>query len=41
MLTTVESGPPEMVADAWVGVMAPANLPKPAVHGLYGLPKPS
>lgn len=33
--TATESGLPEMVVDAWVGVMAPAGLPKPIVDSLH------
>lgn len=33
--TAVESGLPEMVVDAWVGVMAPAGLPKPILDSLH------
>ena len=33
--TAAESGLPEMVVDAWVGVMAPAGLPKPIIDTLY------
>lgn len=33
--TAAESGLPEMVVDAWVGVMAPAGLPKPILDTLH------
>lgn len=33
--TAAESGLPDMVVDAWVGVMAPANLPKPILNSLH------
>lgn len=33
--TAVESGLPDMVVDAWVGVMAPAGLPKPILDTLH------
>ena len=33
--TATESGLPDMVVDAWVGVMAPANLPKPVLESLH------
>lgn len=33
--TAIESGLPDMVVDAWVGVMAPANLPKPVLASLH------
>ncbi len=33
--TAAESGLPDMVVDAWVGVMAPANLPKPILDTLH------
>lgn len=33
--TATESGLPDMVVDAWVGVMAPANLPRPILDKLH------
>ncbi len=33
--TAIEAGLPDMVVDAWVGMMAPANLPKPIVDTLH------
>lgn len=33
--TAIESGLPDMVVDAWVGVMGPAGLPKPIVETLH------
>lgn len=33
--TAAESGLPDMVVDAWVGVMAPAGLPKPILDKLH------
>ena len=33
--TAIEAGLPDMVVDAWVGMMAPQNLPKPIVQTLH------
>jgi tripartite-type tricarboxylate transporter receptor subunit TctC len=33
--TATEAGLPDMVVDAWVGVMAPAGLPKPVLDSLH------